>query len=405
MDLIRSRYLLVIGIGCFVDQFEKRYVDELWYKDLAEHLRYIERLTLAAPRVDRDPPLGVLEIENNPLFRRLHFVDLPQTTSFRQAIIQLPHSLRLLWITIGDAEIVHTGVGGWPIPLGWLAVPIALVRKKKIVIIVESAFWRVRGNGENVSVRAKVRSYVSELISRWCVNRADLSIFTQAEYRRSLLTRGLNRGHVINASWIDNEKVLSDADATEVWKGKSGIGNRLKILFAGRLVADKGVLVLLQAIKELDASNVPIELDVLGDGELYGTCVSFGKELVNSAVVRCLGTVPYSHLFEVLSRYHAVVVPSLSDEQPRIVFDAYSQAVPVIGSDADGIRACVEDRVTGLLAKRDCPEALAARLRAAQGNIDELKRMGMKALEVARGQTHRAMHEKRKVLLLNLLSN
>jgi glycosyltransferase involved in cell wall biosynthesis len=179
----------------------------------------------------------------------------------------------------------------------------------------------------------------------------------------------------------------------------------LKVLFAGRLVADKGILVLLKAIKELDDGHIPIELDVLGEGELHDACVNLSRELTNSAVVRLLGTVPYDHLFEVLRRYHAVVVPILSDEQPRIVFDAYSQAVPVIGSDADGIRACVQEGKTGFLAGRGCPKQLAARLGEAQANIAHLRRMGMKGLEVARGQTHRSMHEKRKILLLKLVSN
>ena len=41
------------------------------------------------------------------------------------------------------ADIVHTGVAGWPIPLGWVVTPIAKIQRKFYLIICESAFWRL----------------------------------------------------------------------------------------------------------------------------------------------------------------------------------------------------------------------------------------------------------------------
>jgi glycosyltransferase involved in cell wall biosynthesis len=403
---LTQQYLIVIGIECFVDGSGKRYVDPLWYKDLVEHFRYIKWLTLAVPCARQDPPNGAVRVDNDPLFVGTQFVDLPRPTSFGQALLSLPSSAKTLWKAVGNTDIVHSAVGGWPVPLGWLAMPIAIMRKKKTVIIVESAFWRLhRDETRTSSLRARLRAYASEAINRWCVNHADLSIFTQPEYQKSLLTKGLHRGHVINASWIDEEKVMSDAEAVENWRSKAIAGGALKVLFVGRLVADKGVLILLEAMKKLDEERIPIELDVLGEGELLTACVSCSRELKNAAVIRVLGTVPYSELFEVLRRYHAVVAPSLSDEQPRIVYDAYSQAVPMLASDTPGLRICIENEKTGLLASRNNPDAFAALLRRAQANISELANMGTAALNVARGQTHRLMHERRWVLLVKLLSS
>jgi glycosyltransferase involved in cell wall biosynthesis len=401
MDTIKSRYLLVIGIDCFLDRGGRRFVDHLWYKDLSEHLNYIENLTLAAPCAARQPTGEAIEIGGGLALERLSFVDLPSNQSFWDAVFHLPQTLCLLWKAIGDAEIVHTGVGGWPIPLGWLAAPIAIIRRRKLVIIVESAFWRIQGDKSRASVKAKIRSFVSEMISRWCVNQADLSIFTQPEYRRTLLTRAMDRGHVINASWIDNDKVLSDIEASQKWEQKL-TQRALKILFASRLVTEKGVMVLLEAMKQLDQQGVPVCLDVLGEGELRDVCVATGRVLANSAALRFLGTVSYEELFPLMSSYHAVVVPILSDEQPRIVFDAYSQAIPVVGSDADGVQACVEEGVSGMLARRNCPREMAAVLKKAQLSLSELRRMGMNGLKIARKKTHRSMHEERRALLLEL---
>src|SRR5437763_3525524 len=56
-------------------------------------------------------------------------------------------------------------------------------------------------------------------------------------------------------------------------------------------------------------------------------------------ILRLLDPVPPGAPFLALvRRYHALLLPSLSDEQPRVVLDAASQAVPAIASDTDGLR-------------------------------------------------------------------
>jgi glycosyltransferase involved in cell wall biosynthesis len=221
-----------------------------------------------------------------------------------------------------------------------------------------------------------------------------------------LLTKGEARGHVINASWIDEENIISHADARESWaKKRIGADGKLKIIFVGRLVAAKGILVLLEAMKKSVCERVPVDLDILGDGDQLESCHIARDALKHSAQIRLLGTVPYGEeLFELLRGYHAVVAPVLTDEQPRIVYDAYSQAVPVIASDTDGLRSCVENGTTGMLVNSNDHVALAHRLKWAQQNPEQLKLMGLAALDVARRLTHRAMHEKRWTLLLKLLS-
>src|ERR1039458_1072208 len=103
---------------------------------------------------------------------------------------------------------------------------------------------------------------------------------------------------------------------------------RLKILFVGRSVPEKGLLVLLQALRQLHGRAAPIVLSILGEGDLKNECTKVGSELTGTTQVKVLGTVPYgAPLFELIREYDAVVVPTISDEQPRIVFDSDSPAV------------------------------------------------------------------------------
>ena len=401
---ITQRYLLVIGIKCYRDEKGSRYLDQLWYKDLLQHLEYLKNLTLACPCQYAEPPKNAISLDGDPSFSQVQFIDLPAPNSFAQAIKLLPTTVLKLWKAVGQADIVHADVAGWPISLGWIVTPIVRLRQKLYVTIVESATWRLQP-GIPATIQSRIRAYISERLNRWCVNNTDLAIFTQEEYKQSLLTKRPNRGHIIHASWIDEENIISEADAREIWHKKlSSSTKELKVLFAGRLVCSKGVLVLLEAMKVLDKENIPVKLDILGEGDLLRECEKASQSLQNSTNIRMLGTLPYScELFELLRDYHAVVIPSISDEQPRIVYDAYSQGVPLLASDTNGIRDCIKNGETGRLTKSNDPVALANLLKWSWQNLEQLEPMGMASLKVAESLLHRTIHEKRWLLLLEML--
>jgi glycosyltransferase involved in cell wall biosynthesis len=120
--------------------------------------------------------------------------------------------------------------------------------------------------------------------------------------------------------------------------------------------------------------------------------------------VKVLGTVPYgAPLFALIREYDALVVPTITDEQPRIVFDAYSQGVPVLASDTAGLRSCVREGDTGMLIPANNVAALVALLQDASQHRVELKQLGLQSLKYAREMTHQEMHRQRVVLLKDML--
>ena len=161
--------------------------------------------------------------------------------------------------------------------------------------------------------------------------------------------------------------------------------------------------VLLEAIRAVARKNIPVTLDILGSGELAAKCRDVSDELHGLTRVNMLGTVAYgAPLFELLQRYHAVILPSISDEQPRIVYDAYSQGVPALASGTAGLRDCIHESQTGWFVEPNNVAELSRVIERAAGNVEELRRMGMEALRVARSMTHQRMHHERQLLLLQL---
>jgi glycosyltransferase involved in cell wall biosynthesis len=204
----------------------------------------------------------------------------------------------------------------------------------------------------------------------------------------------------------DDANILSDEQAKESWNEKHAAGPELKVLFVGQLKPAKGVLVLLEAIRRLGAANVPVELHILGAGELVSPCESAANELRGAARIRMLGTVPYGpEFFRLLRQYHAVVVPGISDEQPRIVYDAFSQAVPVLATRTPGLIDCVQNGHTGWLVEPNDSGALSALIARAATESDALQTMGLEALTIARRVTHHGMHGTRHRLLAAMMAD
>jgi glycosyltransferase involved in cell wall biosynthesis len=390
---ITGNYLLVIHIPVYCNGDGKRYVDPLWRKDLVRHPDYISDFTLACPRIDGPLPAGLVPVDDP----RISFLDLP---SRHRRTLALPIVVYRLWHGIGRAEIVHSGLGGWKLAsLENITNITAKIRGKFLLIIVESSSWRI-DHGARVSWFRRMKSALSEVVNRWCINMTDLAVFTHAQYKQSLLTKRPTRGHVIHASWIDEGNIAGEASVTEAWSQKlAEAAGPLKLLFAGRLTPAKGVLELLDALDLAEDKGLPVHLDVLGEGELLAKCKAAAAKPRHTTRLNLLGTVPYGPgFFAKLHDYHAVVVPSLSDEQPRLVYDAFSQAGPVLASNTPGLRDCVPSSAGWLFSPGDARALFDIWLKASEQR-GALRELGLAGLEIARQMTHRHMHVKRWRLL------
>lgn len=395
--IIKRRYLAIQNIPYFLDGAGRPCFERSWHHDLAQHLQYLSAFTLAAPLLPL-PENGedLIPLEED-LRARLNLVPLPPQTSRLQALLHLPRTFCVLWRAIGQTEIVHSGIGGWPYPLGWLANLIAQLRGKQRLIIVESAAWRTTNKTASVvPLRKKVEVAVYEWMARYWCARADLSFYTQPAYLTQFHSNARTPAYLAPASWVNDANVLDISQARMLWESK--IREPLRFLFAGRLIADKGVKILLQAAETLAAAGVAGSVHVIGQGPLR-------DEVIAAARTRPFGLtyfepVPYGEPFlSFLQNYHAIVVPSISDEQPRIVFDAAARAVPILASDTDGLRPHVEDGRTGQLIRPGDPEALTEAMAYWAAHPALVHGFGMEALDRVRGHTHRAMHIERSRLI------
>jgi glycosyltransferase involved in cell wall biosynthesis len=395
--VIDKPYFLAVCVPIKVDKNGTRWCNELWAKDLALHLEYLTDLTLACPRVFAEPTLNDRPLNGSP-FDRLKFVDLPSSKSYLQLLSNFPEFASKMWKAIGSSKIVHAGFGGWPISEGWLAIPMGRMQKKFVISYVESSFWRVGSN--DAKWHQKIRGFLFEHLNQFCVKLADLRFFTSKAYEEDFLgpgDHGAEHSYVTPATWVDESIILTDDQADLDWNSKSG---DVRLLFAGRLLADKGVRVLLKAISQIK-KEIPANITIIGEGPLAEECVTFCRQSLGSATnVELLKPVAYGKpFFDLLRHFHAVIVPSISEEQPRLIFDAFSQSVPVLGSNTGGIAEVVDNDVDGKLFTVGDAPSLAETLTWASRNRDALRMMGISALKKSRQFTHRSMHARRSEII------
>jgi glycosyltransferase involved in cell wall biosynthesis len=147
------------------------------------------------------------------------------------------------------------------------------------------------------------------------------------------------------------DRITAIATDVQSWKN----GNYFVIGYVGRLVASKGLEILLKAFARLKHRNV--RLAIVGDGQQIGELKELADTLQINEYVRFFGYREDRLAF--LKGFDLFVLPSRTEGTPRCAMEAMAAGVPVIVTDIPGCRVLVEDSVHGLLFKVDDEVGLA----------------------------------------------
>ena len=386
--LARLKYLLVALPPFHRDETGQVWLDPLWHRDLIAHLDYLSDLTVLSER-EPMPPNGTTDLVRVDPFlsSQLTFCELPPLRSKRQFVFALPRMAAIAFKTARRADVVHSGIAGWPAPLGLVVNPWAVIMGRPLVIVVESAPWRLSGRGPHLPI-ARLRAYLNEAFGRWSIRQARLTVFTQPEYRETL-SGGSGETILTPASLLDDEDVLSPAEVDAAWASK---GTKPRFVLAGRLIRSKGIEVFLDALRMAEAEGLPIDATLIGTGEMQASARDLAAQL-RVARLNVLEPITYgSDFLSLLRGFHVTVVPTLSDEQPRILFDSFSQGVPVLASDTAGNRGLVIPGESGWIVRPADAVALLQQMRRIVEKPEPLASMGLLGQKIAARHTRRGMH-------------
>ena len=196
-------------------------------------------------------------------------------------------------------------------------------------------------------------------------------VFTGAD--RVVVTTEAMRRIVLDEYGIDGERVrvIPNYVDTDLFRPARERPAGKRICFIGRLVEQKNLFALVEALEGLD-----VELVIIGDGHLRRPLEEEARRRGLSATF--LGSRPHAELAEILNGSLMFVLPSHYEGHPKVLLEAMSCGLPVVGADVPGICEVVRHMENGYLCDPR-PESIRRAVTALLGDPALRGRLGNEA--------------------------
>ena len=136
----------------------------------------------------------------------------------------------------------------------------------------------------------------------------------------------------------------------------------LRMLAVGRVVWKKGHEYAVEAVARLAEMGIHAELTIIGGGDYQDMIRFTAQDLGVLDRISLLESQPRPVVQEAMRTADVLVMPSLSEGFGISALEAQAMKLPVVCSDAEGLRENVQDMVTGFVVPRRSSELMAERL-------------------------------------------
>jgi len=177
---------------------------------------------------------------------------------------------------------------------------------------------------------------------------------------------------------------------------------QITILFAGRLLALKGIEILIEAIRAV-VCNHDVKFLIAGTGNT----AKWKKQMrgISKSNYDFCGYVPYEKMHELYSKADIFVLPSFTESFPLTVLEAMSCGLPVIASDIGGIPEIIKHGSDGFLFRSGNSAELANLIVTLISNPEYRQSIGNAARQKIVAQFDSALMAKRTQKYYELVAN
>lgn len=210
---------------------------------------------------------------------------------------------------------------------------------------------------------------ISELMKN--IISADHIICSSDFAKQSLIANEIpqDRIHVIRYGLEQNQK--------EHIKRNS---SKLELLYIGSVSCEKGIYFLLEAIKKINSYEISLTLV----GKKY-----IDDELLEPYKRWCsfVGDIPHAQVKQYYCCSDIFILPTLFDSFGRVISEAMSYGLPVIGTDHAGAADYIDNGVNGFVISAGDIDSIADSILYFMNDRNEVKRMGSNAAKTTQIHT------------------
>lgn len=198
--------------------------------------------------------------------------------------------------------------------------------------------------------------------------------------------------HALHTPWDKMDVVPNGVDAAKfklpdftseekaAFRAKYAAPEEKIVFFVGRMVREKGVQVLIEALPKVRWRYHDTKLLICGGGQREHL-VNLAAYLGMERHVYFAGFVPDDDLMKIYSIIDIACFPSLYEPFGIVALEAMAAKVPVVVSDAGGLPEVVENNVTGITTYAGSPNSLADGLLKLLHEPETAQRMVAEAYE------------------------
>lgn len=265
----------------------------------------------------------------------------------------------------GDFDVIHAH--DWIVAYAAKAIKEAW-KKPLIATIHATEFGRQRG------LHNPMQAHISE--TEWWLSYEACRVIVCSRYM------GAEVGVVFGVPG-DKVRVIPNGIDSSWFMTRRRKAERPLVIFVGRLVIEKGPLVLVDAMAEVAKRFPDAELAFAGSGPLEGELRSRIARSGLEGRAHLLGRLDDRRLRDLYSKAWVAAFPSSYEPFGIVALEAMATGVPVVVGNTGGLREIVTAGETGLAVEPNNPSALAGAISALFSNPDRAEEMAGRAKRVA----------------------
>jgi len=273
-------------------------------------------------------------------------------------------SFLLKGLRVGKScDLIHAH---WTVS-GLIALLVRKWHKKPIVLTVHGS-----------DINALNKKFLLKLVNRFILSKVDNIIAVSPALKEKVIEMGILQEKL----WY----IPNGVDTDEFYPAPIESPVPKRILWVGRMSKEKGLPILIKAMKEILKEIPQAQLTLVGDGPERGVIDQMIEDYQLKDHIHLEGFQSHMEISRYFRNSHIFVLPSIREGFPLVTLEALASGLPCIASNVGGVKAVIEDGINGYLVSPSDARELSLKVVKLMNNPDLMKEMGEKARERIVGQ-------------------